>query len=239
MKAIIKEKKYIAKDTLLVIFDLLGKKIDFKPGQFFFINLVNPPYFDEKISGGYNYHFSILNPPEENGAIKMATRIRDSAFKKSLAEMPVGAEVKIGLISGNFTLPESPDFPIVFIAGGIGIAPFMSMLAHMQNRKSKTKITLLYFNREESSAAFLDELEEIRKNMHYNFNFVPIMTDDSGWRGEKRRMDAEFIRSYFVNPNYNIYMIAGSPDMVESVIKSLKEAGVEKQKIISENFSGY
>lgn len=241
MKAKIKEKKYIAEGTLLLVFDLLGKKIDFKPGQFFYLNLINPPYTDEK---GNERHFSIVNSPNEKGILKMATRITDSAFKKSLSELPIGTEVKIGPISGNFVFPKRLISPIVFIAGGIGITPFMSMLQYVKENRFDYKISLLYSNRNKESTAFFDEIEVIRKdfgNIRAIRNFSPtfIMTDDSKWSGEKRRINSVFIKDFFINPNFNVYMIAGPPGMVSSVSNSLIEAGVEKNRIQLENFSGY
>lgn len=235
MKAIIKDKKEVAKGTLRVEFDLLGKKVEFKAGQYFYITILNPPYNDER---GAMRHITIVNPPEENDKLVLTTRIRDSAFKKSLVEVPIGHEVQIGGIEGSFTLPESKDRRLVFIAGGIGITPFMSMLSHIRNLKLSYRITLLYSNRDKKSAVYLDDLEEFIKDMP-DFKLILTMTEDPHWKGEKRRINSEFLKEYLQNPREYFYYVAGPPGFNEGIKTSLQEADVSKENIKAEKFSGY
>src|SRR5213080_5359304 len=101
MRARIKEKREVAKGTLLVIFDLLGEEVDFRPGQYFWVELLDPPYDDEK---GSRRHISVVTSPTERGILGLCTRLRDSAFKRSLAELPVGAQVEVEEPKGNFVL---------------------------------------------------------------------------------------------------------------------------------------
>ena len=115
MRARIKEKREVAKGTLMVVFDLLGSEVDFRPGQYFWVTLLDPPYDDEK---GPRRHISVVTSPNERGVLGLCTRLRDSAFKRSLAELPVGAEVEVEEPKGSFVLPEETDRPYVFIAGG-------------------------------------------------------------------------------------------------------------------------
>ena len=102
MHAKIKEKREVAKGTLMVIFDLLGEEVDFRPGQYFWVTLLDPPYDDEK---GPRRHISVVTSPNERGVLGLCTRLRDTAFKRSLAEMPVGADVDVEQPKGNFLLP--------------------------------------------------------------------------------------------------------------------------------------
>ncbi len=235
MRAKIKRKKEIAKGTLLVDFDISKKEISFKPGQYFFITLINPPYTDKK---GNQRHFSIVNSPNEKGILTMTTRIRDSAFKRSLFEIPVGTEVEIGIIDGGFILPDDKSQPIVFITGGIGITTFISMLRYVSEENLDYKITLLYSNQDRESTAFLEELENIAKN-NPKFKLILTMTDDSKWRGEKRRINAQFIEEYISELKSCFYLIAGPPAMVKAMHDVLSEVGVEQKNIRAENFSGY
>jgi NAD(P)H-flavin reductase len=85
MQAKIKDKREVAKGTLMVTFDLLGEEVDFTPGQYFWVELLNPPYDDDK---GPRRHISVVSSPTERGVLALATRLRDSAFKRSLAELP-------------------------------------------------------------------------------------------------------------------------------------------------------
>src|ERR1043165_7144482 len=127
MRAKIKEKSEVAKGPLLVIFDLLGEEVDFTPGQYFWVELLDPPYDDEK---GARRHISVVTSPTERGVLGLCTRLRDSAFKRSLAELPVGADVDVKHPKGNFLLPEDTEPSYVFIAGGIGITVFRCMLRY-------------------------------------------------------------------------------------------------------------
>src|SRR6476659_7930350 len=89
VRATIKEKREVAKGTLLVVFDLLGREVDFQAGQYFWVELLDPPYEDEK---GPRRHISVVTSPTERGVLGLCTRIRDSAFKRSLVELEVGSE---------------------------------------------------------------------------------------------------------------------------------------------------
>jgi len=121
MRARIKEKREVAKGTLFVVFDLLGAEVDFRPGQYFWVTLLDPPYDDEK---GPRRHITVATSPTERGVLGLCTRLRDSAFKRSLAELPVGAEVEVEEPKGTFTIHEETDRRYVFAAGEIGITVF-------------------------------------------------------------------------------------------------------------------
>ena len=139
MRARIKEKREVAKGTLFVVFDLLGAEVDFCPGQYFWVTLLDPPHDDEK---GARRHISVATSPTERGVIGFCTRLRDSAFKRSLAELPVGAEVEVEPPKGTFVLPEDASRPLVFVAGGIGITAFRSMLRYIQDKGLSHRVTL-------------------------------------------------------------------------------------------------
>lgn len=236
MKAKIKEKKEAALKTLYVIYEVLGKGEDFTPGQYFFVTLPKLHYPDEK---GNKRHFSIVNSPNEKGILSNATRLRDSGFKKTLNELKIGDVVEVGPIAGSFVLPEGSKRPLVFIAGGIGITPFMSMLKFATEEKLPYKITLIYSNRDQSSTAFLEDLQNLSKN-NPNIQIVFTMTQDDTWQGEKRRVDSQFIKEYTGSLKKPLYYIAGPPEMVQATINGLHEAaGVNQEDIKEENFSGY
>jgi ferredoxin-NADP reductase len=236
VRALVKEKREVARGTLLVIFDLLGEEFDYRPGQYFWVELLDPPYEDEK---GPRRHISAVTSPTERGVIGLCTRIRESAFKRSLAELPVGAEVDVEAPKGTFVLPEGTSRPLVFVAGGIGITAFRSMLRYVQDEGLPHRVTLLYSNRDQESAAFLDELEQIERT-NPNVRVILTMTNDDEWPGERRRFDADFFREYLdSNLNDAIYMVAGPPGMAEAASEELKKAGVDEQLISTDSFSGY
>jgi ferredoxin-NADP reductase len=236
MRARIKEKREVAKGTLLVIFDLLGEEVDFRPGQYFWVELLDPPYDDEK---GPRRHISVVTSPTERGILGLCTRLRDSAFKRSLVELPVGTEVEVEQPKGDFALPEDTEPHYVFIAGGIGITVFRSMLRYIDDTGEPYRVTLVYSNRDRESAAFLDELEELDARADW-FRLVATMTQDPNWGGESRRVDAEMLLDVLGGDlGAYTFVVAGPPAMTEGVVETLKGAGVQEERILSDRFSGY
>jgi ferredoxin-NADP reductase len=236
MDAKIKEKKEVAKGTLMVVFDLLGREVDFRAGQYFWVTLLDPPYDDEK---GTRRHISVVTSPNERGVLGLCTRLRDSAFKRSLAELPVGADVDVEPPKGNFLLPEDTSRSYVFIAGGIGITVFRCMLRYIAEEGLPHRITLVYSNRDRESAAFLDELTELEQK-NPNVRLVVTMTEDAGWDGETRRIDADMLRDHLGDELASFwYMVAGPPPMVEAIVEKLGKAGIPEEQIQAGRFSGY
>ncbi|MGH3051473.1 MAG: FAD-dependent oxidoreductase [Gaiellaceae bacterium] len=235
MKARIKEKREIAKGTLLTTFDLLGEEVDFTPGQYFFVTLPDVGHQDDK---GLRRHITVVTSPNEKGVLGFATRMRDSAFKKSLAELPVGAEVDVEPPKGKFTLPADASRPLVFVAGGIGITVFRSMLRFIREEGLPYQVTLIYSNRDRESTAFLDELRELEKEI--DLRLILTMTEDPDWRDESRKIDAGFFKEYLEEDlNRYTFLVAGPPGMVEGTQEALAEAGVEEQNVVAERYSGY
>ena len=236
MRAVIKEKREVAKGTLLVLFDLLGQDVAFRPGQYFWVELLDPPYDDEK---GARRHITVVTSPTERGVLGLCTRMRDTAFKRSLAALPIGAPVEVEQPKGSFVLPEDTDRPYAFLAGGIGITVFRSMLRYIADEGLPHRVTLVYSNRDRESTAFLDELRELEA-ANANLRVVPTMTQDPGWDGETRRIGPELLRDCLDDDlDAFTYLIAGPPPMVEAVVDGLKAAGVPEGQVRPEGFSGY
>jgi ferredoxin-NADP reductase len=236
VKARIKEKRDVAKGTLMVVFDLLGEEVDFRPGQYFWVTLLDPPYDDEK---GPKRHISVVTSPTERGVLGLATRIRDSAFKRSLVELSEGAEVEVEQPKGSFVLPEETDRIYVFIAGGIGITVFRSMLRYIADKGLPHRVTLVYSNRDRESTAFYDELRELEA-ANPNLDVVITMTEDPGWEGETRRIDADMLRDHLGEElDSYTYLVAGPPAMVDGVAEALQGAGIPEDQVRPARFSGY
>jgi ferredoxin-NADP reductase len=157
MKATVAEKREVAKGTLFVRFAVADYP-DYRPGAYFWVELPNRGHEDEK---GLRRHISLATSPTESGVVGLATRLRDSAFKRTLAELEVGDKVQVEEPKGSFLLPEDMSKEYVFVAGGIGITVFRSMLRFIADRSLPYRVTLVYSNRDRESTAFLDELEEI------------------------------------------------------------------------------
>jgi ferredoxin-NADP reductase len=236
MRAKVKEKREVAKGTLMVTFDLGDEEVDFRPGQYFFVTLLDPPYEDEK---GPRRHITVVTSPNDRGTLGLATRLRDSAFKRSLQELEVGDEVEVEPPKGKFMLPEDSSRPLVFIAGGIGITVFWSMLQYIEEEGLPYRVSLIYSCRNREETAFFEELRAYEQR-NSNFRLILTMTQDPGWDGESRKIDAEFLRDHLGEDlNDYTFMVAGPPDMVEAMKEALAAVGVAEENLLAQNFSGY
>jgi ferredoxin-NADP reductase len=128
---------------------------NYKAGQSADVTLANPPETDAE---GNTRTFSIASSPFENELV-FTTRMRDTAFKRSLKKVPLATEVKIGSAAGSFTLHENPAKPAVFLTGGIGITPFLSIVRQANHDRLPHNLYLFYSNRRPEDAAFLDTLQ--------------------------------------------------------------------------------
>src|SRR5690348_15096885 len=136
----------------------------FKAGQYLDLTLLDPPEMD---SAGAVRSLSIASAPYEDNLV-VATRMRDSAFKRVIARVPLGTELKIEGPLGSFTLHKNAAKAAVFLAGGIGITPFRSILRQAAEEKSTHQLYLFYSNRRPEDAAFLNELWDLaQSNPHF------------------------------------------------------------------------
>jgi ferredoxin-NADP reductase len=208
----------------------------FKAGQAIRLELIDPP-----AEGGQGSRtLSLVSAPFEPDLV-VATRMRDSAFKRALKALPDGAGIRIDGPFGDLTLGDTGR-PAVFIAGGIGITPFMSMLRQAAEDRSPQPLFLAYSNRRPEDSAFLDELQGLeRQNKH--FRLMATMTDMSKsareWSGEKGFVDAELLKRFVGDLAAPIYYVVGPPAMVEAMQRTLAGAGIAEDKIRTEEFYGY
>jgi len=232
------ERSLAAEGTMSFFFERPAN-FNFTAGQFFTVILPNPPHTDEK---GNRRTFTIASPPQETARLQVTTRMTGSALKRSLAEVPLGTPIDLLGPSGNFTLHAEATIPAVFIAGGIGITPFRSMLLDAAARNLSHPITLIYSNRNLEGSAFHEELQQLA-TAHKNFNYVPTLTqaDKSSrpWNGERRYVTAEFLRDRVGDPGKPIFYLVGPPGLVTALTKTVAEAGVDAARVRSEEFDGY
>jgi ferredoxin-NADP reductase len=234
MKATVAEMREVAKGTLLALFEVDGYP-DFRPGAYFWVELPDRGHEDEK---GLRRHISLVTSPTDRPLVGLATRLRDSAFKRTLAELEVGDEVVVEEPKGSFLLPEDTSADYVFVAGGIGITVFRSMLRYIADRDLPYTVTLCYSNRDRESAAFLDELEELEQRIE-GLRVVLTFTEDEGWEGESRRIDAAMLEDHVGELDAKHYLVAGPPAMTEAVVDALHAAGVAEDRVLAGKFSGY
>ena len=210
----------------------------FKAGQFADVTLIDPPETDAE---GNTRTFSIASPPFENELV-FTTRMRDTAFKRSLKKVPLATEVKIGSAAGSFTLHKNRAKPAVFLAGGIGITPFLSIVRQAHHDRLPHKLYLFYSNRRPEDAPFLDTLQNLEKT-NPNFHLICTMTEMSKskkeWKGEIVPIDQEMLSRHLATLQGPIYYSAGPPAMVAGMKEMLVRAGIDEDDIRTEDFAGY
>ncbi len=211
---------------------------DFKPGQSADLTLLNPPETD---SEGNTRTFSIASAPFED-YLMFATRMRDTAFKRSMKEVPLGTEVKMESAMGSFTLHKNSAKPAVFLAGGIGITPFSSIARQADHDRLPHKLYLFHSNRRPEDAPFLETLQKLEKT-NPNFRFIGTMTEMSRsrrtWGGETGLIDKEILSRYLSDLQGPIYYIAGPPSMVTGMRKMLIASSIDEDDIRTDEFAGY
>jgi len=227
----------VAEDTMAFYFEK-PSRFDFKPGQSADLTLSNPPETDAE---GNTRTFSIASPPFEN-QLMFTTRMRDTAFKRSLKKIPLATEIKVDPPMGSFTLHKNSAKAAVFLAGGIGITPFLSIVRQADHDRLPHKLHLFYSNWRPEGAPFLDVLQMLEKS-NPNFQLVCTMTEMSKskkeWKGETGLINQEMLSRHLTNLSGPIYYIAGPPAMVAGVRKMLVAANVDEDDIRTEDFAGY
>lgn len=233
----LKDKQSLGGDTTAFYFEK-PNCFTFTAGQYVDITLINPPATD---SDGNTRSFSIASRPSAKH-LMIVTRARDTAFKHVLCDLPYGTEVEVDGPFGAFALHRSPSKPAIFLAEGVGVAPFSSMILNAADEGLHHQLYLFYSNPYPQDAAFLKCLNELEKKT-LNFRFVPTMTElDKShplWTGETGSICPEMLSKYLRRLQGPIYYVAGSPGFVRATLKMLQFAGVDENDIRREDFVGY
>ncbi|MDO8523120.1 MAG: FAD-binding oxidoreductase [bacterium] len=223
----LKEQKEIASNIYEFSF-AHQEKISHLPGQYFEWTLKHK----NSDTRGIRRYFTIASSPTEN-EIRLGTKFnrQGSTFKKTLAAMRPGDKISACQLAGDFTLPADKNKKLVFIAGGIGITPFRSMIKYLIDIKEKRDIILLYSNKTESEIAYREIFEEARTKL--SIKTVYINNDKDGFINDKTIMweAPDFKERHFY--------ISGPPSMIEAFQHTLTAIGVPRSQIKTDFFPGY
>ena len=236
-EARLKEREEIAEGTMAFHFEK-PTGFSFKPGQAVDVILVDPPAADTQST---RHTFSLVSAPFQ-GELAVATRMRDSAFKRALKSLPIGSLARLEGPFGSLVLHNKRARPAVFIAGGIGITPFMSILRQAAYDQLQQRLLLIYSNRRPEDAAFLGELQQLERS-NENFRLVATMTEmnksSRRWGGETGLINEHLLRRVRSEVETPIYYLAGPPAMVEALRQTLNRADIDDDDVRSEEFYGY
>ncbi len=224
-QAFILRKKQIIHETLAHFYFRPVRAFSFLPGQFLEYTYAHP----HPDARGIRRYFTIASSPTEQDVL-LTTRfsVPSSSFKSAMQQLKSGDEIIASKVAGEFLLPSDPHAKIAFIAGGIGITPFRSMVKYLLDMNEKRDIVLLYGARDETDVLFRDIFDLAQKK--FEMKTVYVLS---------RYIDESCIRKELPDHADRLMYISGSEPMVQSTIRTLKQMGVARSRIRRDYFPGY
>src|SRR6266566_4467573 len=222
----LKNKSKMASDIVDFVFRP-AQRLVFEPGQYMEFTLAHV----KPDSRGNRRFFTLASSPtEENLHLGVRFYANSSSFKKALYRIDGRAKIMAGQIAGDFTLPGDPRQKLVFIAGGIGITPFRSMLKYLLDMNQRRDIVLLYANRTADEIAYKDILGEGQTKLGIKAFYTLTNTKaiPRNWRGLVGRIDEHMIQAVVPDYEERTFYLSGSLDMVRAYEHILKNMHIKK-----------
>jgi glycine betaine catabolism B len=214
-----------------------SQKLVFAPGQYMEFTLAHA----KPDSRGNRRFFTLASSPTEE-SLHLGVRYYEngSSFKQALYRINGRTQLLAGQIAGDFTLPQDPERKLVFLAGGIGITPFRSMLKYLLDRKERRNIVLFYANRTVDEIAYSDVLSEAQTRLGIQafYTLTDTRAIPRNWRGLAGRIDEEIIAQAVPDYLERTFYLSGPPDMVRAYEHTLKNMHVRNVQIKKDFFPG-
>lgn len=210
------------------------KGVSFKAGQHINIKLPELLFEDPK---GPRRTFTLASAPHEENWL-IATRMTGSGFKKTLLHLPLPVELEFLGPMGTFYRDERWS-SLIFLAGGIGITPFRSMIVDLYHNSWPAHVGLFYANRNQASIAYHELFSQLTSVP--NFHYVPTLNaePDQSWSGERRMLGLELLQSLLPDMGQQVFYLCGPPALISDLTAALQSAGITSERILSESFWGY
>lgn len=205
-------------------------KFTYKPGQFLFIKILS------KHIGSEWHPFTIASSPTEP---TLQVSIKECGdWTNTLSSLMPGDRALIQAPFGRFSFVNlRSNRDLVFIAGGIGITPFRSMLQYIHDTKLNDRsVQLLYANRTRHDIAYREELDLLDQESKV-ISVVHVLSNDPSWSGEQGRIDEACLTKYVLDITQKDYFICGPPPMMKAIKQTLRSLGVPANQIHTEEFS--
>jgi predicted ferric reductase len=201
----------------------------FIPGQYCYLKLNTPYSFDE-------HPFSIASSSERRDRLEFAIKELGD-FTGRIGKVPPGTTAFVDGPHGSFSPDLTPAPGYVFIAGGIGIGPFMSLLRSLADRGDPRPVLLFYGEKNWEITAFREELEELRKRMNLEIVYV-LENPPEGWEGETGFVTEEVLRRHLPDEGFERHaFICGPNPMIDAVERALARVGFEHRQVSAERFN--
>ena len=214
--------KEVCANTFEVEFDLSPDLIEFTAGQYVWVQIPK----DIGDTKGNIRAFSIVSSPDEKKSLRIVLRKGTSVYKKRLLALRPDEKVVIFGPFGFLSLPAQPGTSAVFVAGGVGVAPFMSIINYATQIKSKQQIRLVYANNSKKSAPYLNQLQAF-KTRNSSFDYVTVF-------GRVSWQDIDNISRKLKAPSF---YVLGPEAMVKSVALQLFKQKIPDTRLFYEEFS--
>ena len=220
MKITYTRSEQTAKNIITFLFSP-SQKLKYLPGQFIEINL---PHSNPDKLGTKRWFTLSSSPTEDLISITTKRSVPSSTFKSTLLKLEPNQEISISDPMGDFVLPKDTTIPLVFVAGGIGVTPYRSMIKHLIDSKIPRDITLLYAANDSSEFAFLDIFSE------YGTKIIKLIAQP---------LSAKTIID-LTSPSHNhrIY-ISGPEPIVECIVEQFKQTSISEDQLVTDYFPGY
>ncbi len=232
----LRRKTRISPDTVDFTF-AAPNGLAFAPGQYMEWTLGYPG----ADSRGNRRYFTLASSPTER-SLHLGVKFyqEGSAFKKAMLALNRDTPMLAGQIAGDFTLPRNPRERLVFIAGGIGITPFRSMLKYLVDTRQPRDIIVIYVNRNVDDIVYQDVLQEA--NTRLGIPTIYTLTDPTSvprnWSGYVGRLDASIIAREIPDYRQRTFYLSGPPGMVRGYERLLKSMRVNGAQIKKDFFPG-
>ena len=231
------EKFQIAPDVYDFVF-APDKPFAFAPGQYMEWTLAH----ERADARGNRRYFTLASSPtEKNLRLGVKFYPRSSSFKQSMLTMDRNSQIVASQLSGDFTLPPDPRQKCVFIAGGIGITPFRSMLKYLLDTQQRRAIVVFNVNRTAADLVYDDVLHAAQT--HLGVKVVNTLTDTrmkpSWWKGRWGYIDEQLISEEVPDYRHCVFYLSGPNAMVESFQRVLARMGLHAWQIKTDFFPGF
>ncbi len=215
-----------------------SKKMTFLPGQYMEWTLMhNPPD-----SRGERRYFTLASSPTED-TLRLGVKFyqNGSSFKKALADISAQTPIVASQLSGEFVLPQQKDRKLVFVAGGIGVTPYRSIVKYLLDNKELRPIVILYANKVADDIVYKDIFDQAERELA--IKTVYSLTDrdhvPTDWKGRVGRIDAAMIAEEIPDWKERYFYLSGPHTMVTGYEDVLSKMGVPKKQMKTDFFPGY
>jgi ferredoxin-NADP reductase len=213
------------------------KKINFRPGQYLEWTLGH----NKPDTRGNRRYFTIASSPTE-GTVMLGVKFYDkpSSFKQTLRSMNPGDTIMAAQLAGGFVLPKDPKKKLVFIAGGIGITPFRSMLKYLADNHEKRSIALIYSSASMQEVAYYDVFREAAENSGINtiFTFTDRTKLDPAWKGHTGYVNEAMIEQVVPDYRERTFYVSGPHTLIDACDDAFSRMGIPRAQIKTDFFPG-